>query len=214
VSDLKRLSTSELVEMCSQGQSQAAWEEFVRRFHPVIASVVMRRARHWGETRLDVIGELVQDVYLKLCAEGGRLLLEFEPAHPEAFSGYLKVMTAHLVSDYFKAANTGKRGGRSAAVSIEEAERLSRTGSQTLSAGERDLLLKELDVLLREATQGKTAERDRMIFWLHYHNGMTAAAIAALPALKMNVKSVESVIHRLTRALRAEVGAVKKIGNE
>jgi RNA polymerase sigma-70 factor (ECF subfamily) len=178
----------------------------------------MRRARMWGETRAEVIAELVQDVYLKLCADNGRLLQDFQPEHPDAFCGYLKVVAANLVSDYFKSSHTDKRGGRAEAVPIEKAEQApAQCVGRNLSACERDLLLQELDTLLRESLHGETAARDRTIFWLHYRNGMTAAAIAALPAFRMNVKSVESVIHRVTRALRDQVGAewkqeAKRIG--
>ena len=172
MSDLARLTTVELVSLCAQQGSQAEWDEFVRRFHPTIASVVIRRARTWGETRMDVFAELIQDTYLKLCAEQRRLLREFHPEHPEAFYGYLKIVASNLVNDHFKAAHAGKRGSGAEAVALEESDH---AGAQpwrpVMSATDRDLLLRELDCMLQEATQGETAQRDRTIFWLYYRTG-------------------------------------------
>ena len=201
-------SAEDLVLACMRTGDAAAWEEFVRRFHRLIATVALRVARRWGETSPHVIDELVQETYLKLCSDNFRLLRRFEPRHPDAFYGYLKVVTANLVHDHFKASHSAKRGSGTTEVSddpISPSEADVHAGTLAVDTSERQILLKELDVLLRKLAQGPHFERDRRIFWLYYRVGLTASAIATLPSIGLNTKGVESTILRLTRLLRQEM---------
>lgn len=201
--DYSRLSVNELVRLCCEQRSPELWDEFIRRFHPTIAGVVMKQTRRFGETRPEVVADLVQDVYLKLCSDDCRILREFEPTHSEAFFGYLKVISVNFVNDHFKALFTNKR--RAEVMSLDGRSREPAPLREKISAPERTLFFGDIDSLLRRVLQGQTAERDRTIFWLYYRNGMTASAIACLPSIAMNPKSVESVINRLTRLLRDEL---------
>jgi len=67
--DYATLSADELALACFQEGEEPAWAEFVRRFQPLIAGVVFRVACKWGETSPQIIDDLVQDTYLKVCAE-------------------------------------------------------------------------------------------------------------------------------------------------
>jgi RNA polymerase sigma-70 factor (ECF subfamily) len=206
VEDHSTIAASELVRRCWQEGTPLLWEEFVKRFHPTVAAVAMRRARVWGETRSDVVADLIQEIFLKLSSNQGRLLREFEPQHPDAFFGYLKVVTVNFVNDYFKATLADKRGKGVELLPLNEVEhRASASLGRGLSATELKLLCDEMDSLLRKLLPEETAERDRTIFWLYYRTGLTAGAIAGLPSISMNPKSVESVIHRLTHLLRTEL---------
>jgi len=49
------------------------------------------------------------------------------------------------------------------------------------SAAEERLLLGKIEEVLEEVTEGANAERDRMVFWIYYRQGLTASAIAAIP---------------------------------
>ena len=66
--DYQVLSDDELVRECAERPCPEAWAEFIRRVHPLIASVVMRGCRQWSDTRPEVIEDLIQQTYLKLCA--------------------------------------------------------------------------------------------------------------------------------------------------
>src|SRR5258708_38672925 len=102
------LSSPDLVRECFQTGSEEAWTVFLQRFNRLIAGVVFRTARRWGATSAEV-DDLMQEVYLKLCTERTGLLERFEVRHPDAFYGYLKVITANLVEDHFKARQSRKR---------------------------------------------------------------------------------------------------------
>src|SRR5580658_4903878 len=83
------LSSEELIRACLKAGDTAAWEEFVRRFRPVIAGTVLRTARRFGANEPQLTDDLIQDTYLKICANRCRILREFEPENPDAIFGLL-----------------------------------------------------------------------------------------------------------------------------
>ncbi len=101
--DHSALSAEELALTYFRSGDEKAWSEFVRRFHPLIARVVLRVARQWGETSPQAVDDLIQDTYLKICSERERLLGSFTSPHADAIYGFMKVFTANLVHDHFKA---------------------------------------------------------------------------------------------------------------
>jgi RNA polymerase sigma-70 factor (ECF subfamily) len=196
------MSLEELIQRCAENGDEAAWEEFVQRFHKLIAAVTLRTARRWGNPVPATIDDLVQETYLKLCRDRRRLLSEFRAHHPDAFQGYLSVVTANVVHDHFRALHSQKRGSGELEESLDESEAQDdapRAGSP--QDMERNLLLGELDGLLCSGLSETERKRDRTIFWLYYRYGLTAPAISRLPSVSLTVKGVESVIHRLTRLL-------------
>jgi RNA polymerase sigma-70 factor (ECF subfamily) len=199
------LSATELVRACVDSADREAWREFVRRFQPTIAGVALRTARLWGEASPHVLEDLVQETFLKLCADDRRLLREFEPRHEEAFFGYLKVVTTRVVHDFFKRTHAVKRRPSASpdpAASGDPADPADATAAARI---ERDALFAQIDGRLARLDLGSTAERDRRIFRLYYRAGMSARAIAELPGIELTVKGVESTIFRITRLLRAEL---------
>jgi RNA polymerase sigma-70 factor, ECF subfamily len=197
------LSPVELVLACLRTGEESAWIEFVRRFQPLIAGIVMRLARRWGEASPEVVDDLVQETYLKLCADHEMLLHRFHPKHPDAIFGYIKVFTANLVHDHFKALYATKRGAR-LATSAADCDQETKWVSPNSDAKsiERDVLIGQIDACLRVVGSGQNFERDRKIFWLYYRAGLTASAIAALPAIALTIKGVESTLQRMTRQVR------------
>jgi RNA polymerase sigma-70 factor, ECF subfamily len=67
------------------------------------------------------------------------------------------------------------------------------------------MLFDQINKLLGDACPPETLERDRIVFWLYYRQGYTAGEIAGLPAVALTVKGVESLLYRLTAALRAQL---------
>ena len=196
------LAATELVRACVDSADPGPWEEFVRRFQPTIAGVALRTARRWGETSPLVLEDLVQETFVKICADRRRLLREFEPRHPEAFFGYLKVVTTRVVHDYFKRAHAAKRGSDEGTQSLSSPFQSDPADPAAGRRIERATLLGEIERRLEQLSLGPTGERDRRIFRLYYRAGMSASTIAELPGMDLTVKGVESTIFRLTRMLR------------
>lgn len=210
--DFSALSPEGLFVSCLRDGDEGAWAEFIRRFTPLIGSVVLRVARQWGESSHAVVDDLIQETYVKLCADRTRLLESFEPSRAEAVFGYLKVFTANLAQDYFKAARAKKRGGPSPPESLETQvrEESGREFHSSASTAERKVLVDEVAACLYEVAPGPTCQRDRRIFWLYYRVGLAASEIAALPSIQLTTKGVESTIGRLTRMVRQKLAVPER----
>lgn len=204
------MSAEELVAACANSNDDAAWNEFVSRFHRPIALSILRTAYQWGAVAQQVVDDLVQETYLKLCASKLHLLRDFASQHPDAIVPYIKTLAANLAHDHFKALHSQKRGagesGQPLDDSASDALSVSSSGNDVI---ERDILLGEINEALEECTVGPDAARDRLIFRLYYQQGMSAKAIAALPSVGLGAKGVESVIYRVTRLLRERLVAMR-----
>jgi RNA polymerase sigma-70 factor (ECF subfamily) len=196
------ISPEELVLACGQPGNEPAWTEFVRRFQPLIAGVVFRVARRWGEGTPQVVDDLVQETYLKLCVERLSVLKKFESTHKDAIYGYIKVFAANLASDHFKRLHAKKRGGGTAVASEDDIGSGRSPSNLNAAVLERAILLRQVDTCLRAVASGPGCERDRRIFWLYYRVGLPASEIAALSTIGLSTKGVESTILRLTRQVR------------
>jgi RNA polymerase sigma-70 factor (ECF subfamily) len=197
------MSIEELIKACAKGGDADAWEDFVRRFHGLIAAAALRTARQWGQDSPSLVDDLVQETYLRLCMDRERLLGEFQEQHPDSFYAYLKVVTTNVVHDHFRASHSKKRGtGRTEEFIDVSTAQIPAGKTGTLEGIQRNILLTEVDGALQSGLSGSDHKRDRQIFWLYYRQGMTAQAIANMPAVSLNVKGVESLIHRLTRLVR------------
>jgi RNA polymerase sigma-70 factor (ECF subfamily) len=206
------MSAEELLLACLRDGDESAWLEFIRRFNPLIASVVLRVARQWGQASPDVVDDLLQETYLKLCERRFYLLKQFRSGHQDAIFGFIKVFAANLAQDHFKAGHAQKRGGSaetsSLGVDVVAAEATRK--EPEAATLDRSLLLGQVAACVKTVAAGANAERDCAIFWLYYRAGLPASAIASLPTVRLSTKGVESTILRLTRAVRQELTAPKQ----
>jgi RNA polymerase sigma-70 factor (ECF subfamily) len=200
------MSGEQLVGACAEGNDGAAWDEFVSRFHRPISLSIIRTAYQWGEIPQQAVDDLVQDTYLKLCANKCHQLLEFSAKHPDAILGYIKTIAVNVARDYFKSQHSQKRGAGEVGQIAEDADpKAAPTGPGGHEAIEREVLFKQIDECIESCLEGPDRDRDRTIFWLYYQQGMTAKDIAALPTIDLSDKGVESVIVRVVRILRERV---------
>jgi RNA polymerase sigma-70 factor (ECF subfamily) len=173
------------------------------RFHRAISLSILHTAYQWGEAPRQLVDDLVQEAYLKLCADQCRQLLNFALRHPEAVTGYIKTITVNVARDYFKSIYSQKRGAGRAAESMTDVDAPSDGGSLGgVWAMEREVLFQQIDRCLSACTAGSSQDRDRMIFWFYYRQGMSAKAILAGRFLSVSRKSAIRMprwMHRLAR---------------
>lgn len=185
-------SPEQLLRACADLGHAEAWERFLRRFNPLIVATVVRTIRRYGFDRAGLSDDLTQDVYLKFSANRAKVLRQFTPRYPGAVFGYLRVIAANVVHDYFKS-KMGKHPDPSPlpenAAAPDDTEWL--------------LLLREIDDLLKKPP---VTPRDRQIFGLYYRQGMSARQIAAIPNINLTTEGVESVIVRLNKLIRKAFG--------
>lgn len=201
------------MRLCSVGGNSAAWEEFVRRFHRLIATVVLRMCVRHGTFDNETVDDLIQETYVKLCADNARLLRGFTAQHPGAFLGYVKVIAANVARDHFRSVLAQKRGLPQMVQTNDTLNQNSiERGRGSASDIERQTLIDEIQRSLDSCAEGPHRERNRTIFWLYYRVGLSASAIATLPDIRLTTKGVESIILRLTNQIRSKLAAERAPG--
>jgi RNA polymerase sigma factor (sigma-70 family) len=200
------LSLKDLVCLCAGPSDDEAWDEFVSRVGRPISLTIMRTAVLWGDPSKSLVEDLVQATYLKLWEDGCRALRDFAVQHPEAILGYLKKTASNAAHDYFRHTHSQAAGGDKAHVSTSEVD--PEAGKEVHGSQERiafKVLLNEVDGHLRRGLIGPDQERDRMIFWLYFRQGMSTKEIASLPTIGLGTKGVGSVIERLKHCIREQI---------
>lgn len=193
-----QFTTVELIASCLESDSEAAWQEFVSRFQPLIASVIFRVVRRCGRPDNDLVDDLVQETFLRLCKNQGRALRDFQERHDAAIFGYLKVVAASVATDHFRSLNAQKRLGDK----LPESDEMIDVSASTPSNAEQVAMVREVDEHIDRLAENS---RDKTVFWLYYQHGFTARAISSLPNIGLTPKGVESCIYRLTKAVREVV---------
>ena len=199
------LSLKDVVCLCAGNCDEEVWQEFVSRVGRPISITIMRTASLWGESSPSLVEDIVQITYLKLWENGCHLLREFASQYPEAVLGYLKKTAANATHDYFKHRHSQSSGGDKPHVSTTELD--PEAGKQVDGSQEKiafGVLLNEIDEHLKQRLTGPDGERDRMIFWLYFRQGMSTKEIASLP-IGLSVKGVGSVIERLKHGIRERI---------
>lgn len=200
------LSLKDVVCLCAGPPNDEAWEEFVSRVGKPLSLIIMRTAAMWGQPSPTLVEDLTQIVYLKLWEGGRNLLQQFALERPEAILGYLRKTAANATHDYFRRRQSQSAGGDKAHVStvdVDPEAGLEVQGSQQKIAFE--IFLREIDEHLKRCVSGPDQERDRMIFWLYFRQGMSTKEIASLPTIGLGAKGVGSVIERLKSGLRDQI---------
>jgi RNA polymerase sigma-70 factor, ECF subfamily len=207
------LSIEELARRCSSPANVDAWEEFVGRLHSLIAKVVNRIAARMGDRSRQTVDDLIQETYLRLCANDFRILRNFEHRHEGAFIGYVQVIAANVTRDHFRLAHV-RKAAQSLTDDVGE-EKLPPSPAESaggIRAMEREVLIREVEYHLDRCTEGPDQDRNRKVFWLYYRTGLSASEIAALPGIGLATKGVESLILRLGRELRCRLAAASVSG--
>jgi RNA polymerase sigma-70 factor (ECF subfamily) len=201
------LSPPELFAICARAGDSSSWKEFIRRFNPVIARSVLRVAMRYGTSERSLVDDLIQETYLRICANDCKLLRTFIPRRPESAFGFLKVVAASVAEDFFKSRRSEKRAPEVTADSLEESSVRAAPEclGTTLNHSERAVLIDQIDRSLCAIVPPEELLRSRTVFWLYYRSGFTASAIASIPALELTTKGVESLLFRLTRLVRSNL---------
>ena len=118
----------------------------------------------------------------------------------------IKKTAANVTHDYFKHGHTQSSGGPNPHVSTSDVD--PEAGKEIDGSEERiafAVFLNEIDEHLKHSLTGPDQERDRMIFWLYFRQGMSTKEIASLPTIGLGTKGVGSVIERLKHGIREQI---------
>lgn len=201
---MSSIAANKLAHICAYSTDAPEWEQFVRVITPVVALTAQRVSQAWGDASAPLVSEIVQEVFLKLVEDDRRILREFEDRGNGAFLKLLRIVAASVATDYHRRAHASKRGGGVTPPAQMVASQTRISDLQATDAVEWPALMAQLDALLRLNPES-ISSRDRQIFWLYYRHGLTAQAIAKIPAMDLTPKGVESVLRRMAQALRETI---------
>jgi RNA polymerase sigma factor (sigma-70 family) len=188
-------TTEALALRCAAGRDEAAWRELVARAQPTVARAVYSVARSWERTDPSLVEDLVQQAFLRLTTQIGT----FRSQGPSSFLGFVHTIAASAARDHFRVGARRKRSTGAAPAPLDEAQL--RAAPPALSSDEH-ILIDQIEALVLQSDTGVAVPRDLVVFQLHYRMGMTAAAIASVPALRLGPREVEGTLQRLVRLAR------------
>lgn len=201
----RELPDRQLLDLCLQGDERA-WEEFLRRFQPIIHGVAYNTYRshspdhkHADEGMLE---DFRQAVMNKLLANDMAALRHFVWETENSFRGYIKVTTTNVVRDQIRIDGAGKRD-KSREISLDPAMPI----AARPVAGDADykILLQQIARCLEKHTDPYVERtRDIAIFLLYFGHGHKVTAMELSKVYKLNVRLVENIIAKLTRVARSK----------
>jgi RNA polymerase sigma-70 factor (ECF subfamily) len=203
----RELSALELVQSCLHSGADASWTEFVRRFQPLIAGTIIKAVRRWTMPNPTLVEDLVQDTYVKLCADDFKPLRQFNFRHENALIGFLRVVAENVVQDHFRGSWCRKRGNGKVNEVFDQS--FLSDGESFARKVEREILLEQIYRCLERQPFNGDSGRNTTIFWLYYCQGLTADAISELKGLSLSTKGVESTLLRLNRLIKENLGIFK-----
>jgi len=201
---LNHLDIYHLLILCLQSRKEHLWAEFIRRSQPVIAGVVVKAVRRWTRPSTSLVDDLIQDTYVKLCANDFKALRQFVCRHDNAIFGFIKVIASNIVQDHFRCIYSHKRGYGKDGEQLDDAAilRMASSGSGDI---EREILLKEVESSLAICVEGPNAARDYKIFSLYYRHGLTFKEISRLTDIGLTIKGVESAVLRMAQMIKLKI---------
>ncbi|HEV2987871.1 MAG TPA: sigma-70 family RNA polymerase sigma factor [Candidatus Angelobacter sp.] len=207
----QKLSAQELLRACLTTGGESLWNEFMRAFQPMIASVIVKTLRRWGQPDAALVDDLVQETFLKLCAHNFRALREIQSNYENAVFGFIKVVASNIVQDHYRKFLSQKRGSGKGEEDLELAHVSAVSDSSFSEKLEKRDQLGQIDECLKTFAAEPNFERDYAIFWLFHRQGLTAKEISELPTVELTVKGVESTLLRLARLLRSKLNEAPKM---
>jgi RNA polymerase sigma-70 factor, ECF subfamily len=182
---------AELYAECVRASgAHPACEKFFKMFLPTLGRIAYRVAAQFSAT--EETEDLIQEISLKLASKDSSVLMGL-PRDPSASLAYFSVVAANAARDFFRSRNAAKRGV-DRTVSLDSA--LESITGGVRNQPDRSLLLAQIDDCL------PNDRKSRAVFRLYYRQGFSAKEIAAIPAVELSVKGVESLIHRIILLVR------------
>ena len=202
------ISSAELIRQCGRELTdRALWEQFTQRFQKQIFLYLMRVLKFHSkrDDMTELIPELAQEVYLRLCHNEGTMMQEFRGETDFSVAAFFGRVCASVAIDHLRRNDSLKRSGGTV-VSIDDArekEKVNNSGRDYSELNE-DAILKWIDVekLAAADPDPKNAKRNSIILKLHFVDGMTTEEISQFPGFDLTERGVGSVISRLRKRIR------------
>jgi RNA polymerase sigma-70 factor (ECF subfamily) len=187
-------------------RQSAAWGEVAGAFRTTIAATIIKLLRRFRPADAEDVDELIQEVYLRLCANDFRVFRTCRATHPKQLFALVQAVAATTTLDFYRGQRAQSRGGKVEFVPLTVEHHSPLNAPHDI---ERNVLITQIEHILGRIGEGNDPgvnERNRQIFWLYYRHGYSAKDIAAVPSIGLSRAGVESVVYRLLAQLQEVMG--------
>ena len=180
-----------VLQQCLDNGTRLQWESFIAMAQPVIAAGVVRGLRRLSTFDRELADDLIQDTFVRICADHFRVLRNFRGGESNSLRVYLKVIANSIVIDHFRSAEAKP------AVDIEDIAGRLASEDKSYIQFEQERLLTHVEKCLAGVDP-----RSYQLFWLYHRQGLRPKEIASFPGIGMGTDGVETAVYRLTRKVR------------
>jgi DNA-directed RNA polymerase specialized sigma24 family protein len=202
-------SAADLVRECGEKLTdRELWREFQDRFQGLIFMYVMRtlRIRRIQDDVAGVVPDLAQEVYLRLVRHNGQVLRSFRGATEFSVRAFLAKISESVVRDHQRSASTDKRSAQIIPIEQAKAGELSGKNSDApeFDSSQLSAILAWIDMerVIEGEPDQKNAQRNALIFQLHYINGFESGEIAGFPGFGLTTSGVQTILARLRKRIQ------------
>ncbi|HKQ75188.1 MAG TPA: sigma-70 family RNA polymerase sigma factor [Blastocatellia bacterium] len=205
-SNLVAKPSPELFQLCAaHPYSQEYWEEFVRRFKPLLARSIVAAWRRNGQGSWppdDLAYDLLQDVYLSVVKNDFRLLRNFRGQTEAEAEAYLAHAAINQTISFLRARHALRRSADEVPLEALLEEHGELRPAEPARPATRNLTEGELIAVLKKCFDGPNGKRDIMIFLLYASYGYSPAEIAALGMSELKETSIANLLGQMKTRLK------------
>lgn len=206
----------DLVRRCAHDpHNETLWHEFKRRYEGAIRHSVVRTLQRHNQYRAGesstVVDDIVQDIYLRLLQHNCRAFKVFKGTTEVSWFWYLRVIATHITLNHLRNKNAAKRPrierSLDASSDFDRERKLhqGRNHGDPLLTTDEEIRMMELydqiNYCLDLALRGPNKARDKLLFQLHFFDGLSAEEIATNRGIGMKAHAVEVAISRIRQRL-------------
>ena len=208
--NISSLTAVELFHTCAANREDAnTWSEFLRRYSAKLKQFIRGILRHFpgsfsGALETTTLGgsqesDLFQNIIVRLVENDCAAMKRFSGTTEEELLAYLAVISRSVVMDTIRRSRAVKRKPTADYEGMYPISVSSGKGfvDQEL---ERGILTRELIGMAHQyisSNSGKAIDRDRLVFQLHFLEGLSLQQIAQCRGINLTKGGVEKLIKRV-----------------
>jgi RNA polymerase sigma factor (sigma-70 family) len=211
---MQQLDSIELFQLCaSDRDNSVAWSEFLRRYTTKIKYFIrgaMRQARmgfaHPVDTAAYQESDFFQNTIIRLVENDCTAMKKFSGTSENALLAYLAVICRSVVLDTMRYSSAIKRHRPAIAESDESINKYGDPLHPINNSGfDRPILIREIMSFAFHTAKSPSSEisqRDRLIFQLHFFDGLSHSQIAGCEGVNLTKGGVEKVLKRIVERVQ------------
>jgi RNA polymerase sigma factor (sigma-70 family) len=224
--NMRLLEPVELFHLCAADRENSdAWSEFLRRYTVKLKHFIygtLRQVLGHSACREDSVAsggiqesDLFQNAIIRLVKNDCAAMKRFSGTSEDELLAYLAVICRSCVLDTLRRNSALKRQTSAMESDASTLDPARTRGSTDHSGFEREILARELISMTHhtiESHSGVVSNRDRLVFELHFFDGLSFSQIAQCRGINLSKAGVEKLLKRLMGRVQVLASSGKSEG--